>query len=114
MHTLTSNKGKYQSGQMGQTVNLLAYAFGGSNPSLPTQRHDIRMDIVPLSLLLRTWHLHTLLPVDTRRQKCGLKASLLLSARSFANKKKEAKTFTDITVYFHLFACRLNGPQPVG
>ena len=24
--------GKYQSGQMGQTVNLLAYAFGGSNP----------------------------------------------------------------------------------
>ena len=28
--------GKYQRGQMGQTVNLLAYAFGGSNPSLPT------------------------------------------------------------------------------
>ncbi len=31
-------KGEYQSGQMGQTVNLLAYAFGGSNPSSPT--HD--------------------------------------------------------------------------
>ena len=31
-----NDKGKYQSGQMGQTVNLLAYAFGGSNPSLPT------------------------------------------------------------------------------
>ena len=31
-----TKKGKYQSGQMGQTVNLLAYAFGGSNPSLPT------------------------------------------------------------------------------
>ena len=29
--------GSYQSGQMGQTVNLLALAFGGSNPSLPTQ-----------------------------------------------------------------------------
>ena len=29
--------GRYQSGQMGQTVNLLAYAFGGSNPSLPTK-----------------------------------------------------------------------------
>ena len=28
--------GEYQSGQMGQTVNLLAYAFGGSNPSPPT------------------------------------------------------------------------------
>ncbi len=32
------DKGKYQSGQMGQTVNLLAYAFGGSNPSLPTSK----------------------------------------------------------------------------
>lgn len=29
--------GRYQSGQMGQTVNLLAYAFGGSNPSAPTK-----------------------------------------------------------------------------
>ena len=32
--------GKYQSGQMGQTVNLLAYAFGGSNPSLPTPKKE--------------------------------------------------------------------------
>ena len=32
------DKGSYQSGQMGQTVNLLAYAFGGSNPSLPTRK----------------------------------------------------------------------------
>ena len=30
--------GGYQSGQMGQTVNLLAYAFGGSNPSPPTKK----------------------------------------------------------------------------
>ena len=30
--------GEYQSGQMGQTVNLLAYAFGGSNPSSPTTK----------------------------------------------------------------------------
>ena len=28
--------GSYQSGQMGQTVNLLSYDFGGSNPPLPT------------------------------------------------------------------------------
>ena len=28
--------GRYRSGQTGQTVNLLALAFGGSNPSLPT------------------------------------------------------------------------------
>ena len=31
-----ANKGEYQSGQMGQTVNLLVYTFGGSNPSSPT------------------------------------------------------------------------------
>ncbi len=30
------DKGRYQSGQLGQTVNLLAYAFVGSNPALPT------------------------------------------------------------------------------
>ena len=29
-------EGEYQSGQMGQTVNLLSYDFGGSNPSSPT------------------------------------------------------------------------------
>ena len=28
--------GGYQSGQMGQTVNLLVVTFGGSNPSPPT------------------------------------------------------------------------------
>ena len=28
--------GRYPSGQRGQTVNLLAYVFGGSNPPLPT------------------------------------------------------------------------------
>ena len=29
-------KGRYQSGQLGQTVNLLSYDFVGSNPALPT------------------------------------------------------------------------------
>ena len=28
--------GIFQSGQMGQTVNLLVFTFGGSNPSVPT------------------------------------------------------------------------------
>jgi hypothetical protein len=28
--------GRFRSGQTGQTVNLLAYAFAGSNPALPT------------------------------------------------------------------------------
>ena len=30
--------GSYQSGQMGLTVTQIAYAYGGSNPSLPTMR----------------------------------------------------------------------------
>ena len=30
------SQGRYQSGQLGQTVNLLAHAFVGSNPALPT------------------------------------------------------------------------------
>ena len=34
-------QGGYQSGQMGQTVNLLAFAFGGSNPSPPTTLPNI-------------------------------------------------------------------------
>ena len=29
-------QGRYQSGQMGQTVNLLLRGFVGSNPTLPT------------------------------------------------------------------------------
>ena len=33
--------------QMGQTVNLLAYAFGGSNPSLPTRKRRKRYDEKP-------------------------------------------------------------------
>ena len=32
------NRGRCPSGQREQTVNLPAYAFGGSNPSLPTVR----------------------------------------------------------------------------
>ena len=32
-HYLFRNAGRYRSGQPGQTVNLLAYAFVGSNPT---------------------------------------------------------------------------------
>ena len=33
---LAFNLGRWQSGQLHQTVNLAAEAYGGSNPSLPT------------------------------------------------------------------------------
>src|SRR5437667_12801070 len=33
---MPAGSGRYPSGQRGQTVNLLADAFGGSNPPLPT------------------------------------------------------------------------------
>ncbi|TSC57316.1 MAG: hypothetical protein Greene041619_1233 [Candidatus Peregrinibacteria bacterium Greene0416_19] len=35
--------GRYRSGQTGQTVNLLAYAFAGSSPARPTIRLAIRV-----------------------------------------------------------------------
>ena len=37
--------GRYPSGQRGQTVNLLAHAFGGSNPSLPTMLRLTRRQV---------------------------------------------------------------------
>ena len=33
--------GVFQSGQMGQTVNLLSFDFGGSNPSPPTSEQEV-------------------------------------------------------------------------
>ena len=35
---IATRKGEFQSGQMGQTVNLLSLDFGGSNPSSPTRQ----------------------------------------------------------------------------
>ena len=41
---------------MGQTVNLLAYAFGGSNPSSPTiftfflTNHNLKIEAVPITI----------------------------------------------------------------
>ena len=32
------NMGVFPSGQWGQTVNLLLFSFGGSNPPAPTKR----------------------------------------------------------------------------
>tara|TARA_B100000315_G_scaffold13305_1_gene12524 strand:- start:52 stop:456 length:405 start_codon:yes stop_codon:yes gene_type:complete len=36
--------GRWQSGQMHQTVNLAAEAFGGSNPSLPTRNNFMQSE----------------------------------------------------------------------
>gem|GEM_PF-648896 len=40
------DKGRYQSGQLGQTVNLLSYDFEGSNPSLPTIEYSSANQVV--------------------------------------------------------------------
>ena len=46
--------GSYQSGQMGLTVTQLAYAFGGSNPSLPTpQPPEGGVSVVKSFIMLR-------------------------------------------------------------
>lgn len=36
-NAMLGTPGSYRSGQTGQTVNLLAQAFAGSNPALPTE-----------------------------------------------------------------------------
>ena len=51
---ITIGLGKYQSGQMGQTVNLLSFDFGGSNPSLPTKKRETASMILFLFFLLLT------------------------------------------------------------
>ena len=38
------NLGVFPSGQWGQTVNLLLFSFGGSNPPAPTKRAQ-RMNV---------------------------------------------------------------------
>jgi hypothetical protein len=43
---MPGGSGRYPSGQRGQTVNLLATAFGGSNPPLPTI--DIGTSALPM------------------------------------------------------------------
>ena len=58
-------KGEYQSGQMGQTVNLLVFTFGGSNPSSPTslsnaevaqliEHQPSKLRVASLSLVFRS------------------------------------------------------------
>jgi hypothetical protein len=40
---MSFESGGYRSGQTGQTVNLLAYAFAGSNPAPPTAEESWRL-----------------------------------------------------------------------
>ena len=53
--------GRYRSGQTGQTVNLLAYAFSGSNPLLPMPSSTVSVGVAlvasyPLpGILTRLW-----------------------------------------------------------
>ena len=66
--------GKYQSGQMGQTVNLLSFDFGGSNPSLPTKNEGRGFEPrLPLyrrdDLIISSFILHR--PVFFITQQCS-------------------------------------------
>ena len=40
--TVNKDMGVFPSGQWGQTVNLLLFSFGGSNPPAPTKNSSIR------------------------------------------------------------------------
>ena len=60
--------GKYQSGQMGQTVNLLAYAFGGSNPSLPTENQIVIERSCLIFCLYIPWRLSSIQALGSYRE----------------------------------------------
>ena len=76
-------KGKYQSGQMGQTVNLLAYAFGGSNPSLPTNCGSSSVDRA-LAFQAEGRGFESRLPLCAERD-CLMGQSLFLCRPHFLN-----------------------------
>ena len=76
-------KGKYQSGQMGQTVNLLAYAFGGSNPSLPTNCGSSSVDRA-LAFQAEGRGFESRLPLCAERD-CPMGQSLFLCRPHFLN-----------------------------
>ena len=61
--------GGYQSGQMGQTVNLLALAFGGSNPSPPTKNNIFR-NFIHVFTAAAVKLLRFLFIIEIKKRKC--------------------------------------------
>ncbi len=90
-------KGKYQSGQMGQTVNLLAYAFGGSNPSLPTL--PTQRQLVVASVLFCAW------PVSFGQSAAnsGREVGAVWRSVCAARKHGAKGLLTDSIIYMSLF-----------
>ena len=56
---------------MGQTVNLLAYAFGGSNPSLPTRDAEVAQLIEHQPSKLRVARFEPRLPLEKKYCQCS-------------------------------------------
>ena len=48
------NMGVFPSGQWGQTVNLLLFSFGGSNPPAPTKEKRLRTQVFGRFLFVTT------------------------------------------------------------
>ena len=74
--------GRYPSGQRGQTVNLLAYAYAGSNPALPTIL--ILRDLSIISSIRNEW---LFLLVDTlgeRGVSVGTRSPVFYFTRSIS------------------------------
>ena len=80
---LVLTKGVFQSGQMGQTVNLLLFSFGGSNPSAPTSRSATRS-----RRLSATRSLKRLVPPLSNQQRA---AQLLIWNEGHADAEEESR-----------------------
>lgn|SRR5487761_2449196 len=69
---MATHWGSYRSGQTGLTVNQLAYAFGGSNPPLPTGDHWV-VSQSERRLLRAVWLIFTATtPLCVRSEGCWL------------------------------------------
>ena len=84
---------------MGQTVNLLAYAFGGSNPSLPTLLTQ-RQPVVA-SVLFCTWPVYFVQSVANSGREVGeVRRSVFLIYNERADQGAE-QVSPDETFSFH-------------
>lgn len=74
--------GEFPSGQRGQTVNLLLFSFGGSNPPSPTKTRDL--SIAKVSCLVKGGFEPKAAP--SRKQPCGLFLGAGAAAAAYGQK----------------------------
>ena len=89
--------GSYQSGQLGLTVTQLSFDFGGSNPSLPTNRWDDELiwwcdDNV---LIIKLSHYHI---ITSNRESSSVDRALAFQAEGRGFESRLSLTMRDVSL----------------